>query len=109
HDGEVKFHEGYLTQKEYDSRRKAERDGTDAPKAAKLELTQAMENYLGLHRHTAVQAELLERPSIALRLTVAHMVAGSGLWSVKADSQKANNDAIAQAIAGSKAIAVMAE
>ncbi len=111
HDGEVKFHEGYLTQKEYERRRKAEgRDnGADAPKAAKPELTQAMENYLGLHRHAAVQAELLNHPSIALRLTVAHMVAGSGLWSVKADSQKGNNTAITESIAGAKAVAVIAE
>lgn len=112
HDGEVKFHEGYLPQKEYERRQKAAQKGQgegDAPKTAKPELTQAMENYLGLHRHAAVQAELLNHPSIALRLTVAHMVAGSGLWSVKADSQKGNNTAITESISGAKAVAVMGE
>lgn len=110
HDGEVKFHEGYLPQKEYERRQKAAQkgQGEDAPKTTKPELTQAMENYLGLHRHAAVQAELLNHPSIALRLTVAHMVAGSSLWSVKADGQKGNSPAITESIAGAKAVAVMA-
>lgn len=111
HDGEVKFHEGYLTQKEYERRKKAEQQGqgADTPKATKPETTQTMENYLGLHRHAAVQAELLQNPGIALRLTVAHMVAGSGLWSVKADSQKGNSTAITESLEGAKAVAVMAE
>ena len=111
HDGEVKFHEGFLTQKEYERRQKAAQKGQggDDAKPTKPELTQAMENYLGLHRHAAVQAELLNHPSIALRLTVAHMIAGSCLWSVKADSQKGNNTAIAESIAASQAVNVMAE
>ncbi len=108
-DGEVKCHEGYLSQKDYDRRQKAKSKDNGTTKAARPELTQAMENYLGLHRHAAVQAELLSKPDIALRLSVAHMVAGSPLWSVKADHRKANNDAVAESVAVSQAVAAVSE
>jgi ParB family chromosome partitioning protein len=105
--GEVEIHEGYLARDERRPRRKsseAEGDtGEAADKAAKPELTKAAENYLALHRHAIVRAELLSRPDIALRLAVAHMVAGSPLWSVKPEPQRADKEEIANSLRTSKA------
>jgi ParB family chromosome partitioning protein len=50
-----------------------------------------------------VRAELLARPGVALRLAVAHIVAGSPLWSVKPDPQRADKEDIAASITASKA------
>ncbi|CAN7220307.1 ParB/RepB/Spo0J family partition protein [Bradyrhizobium sp. LjRoot220] len=104
--GEVEVHEGYLARDERPRRNggNAEGEGEEAAdKAAKPELTKAAENYLALHRHAIVRAELLARPGVALRLAVAHMVAGSPLWSVKPDPQRAYKEEIAASITASKA------
>lgn len=107
HGGEVAFHEGWLTEKE--ARRKHKADaaevGTEAvaSKPERPELTKTMRGYLGLHRHAAVRTELLARPEIAMRLAVAHMIAGSGLWSVVAEGQRAQTDAIRQSVSASAA------
>lgn len=108
-DGEVTFHEGWLTEKEARQQAKVAEDGTVEPKQARPELTKAMHNYLGLHRHAAVRTELLAHSGIALRLAVAHMIAGSGLWRVEADKQKAQSEAIAESLAGTQAQAGFAE
>lgn len=89
--GEVTFHEGYITLRE--ARAKARQvdsscdDGSEKP--AKSEITKAMQIYLELHRHALVRAELLKHPGIALRLSVAHMIAGSGLWMIRPEPQRA--------------------
>ncbi len=116
-DGEVAFHEGWLDEKEARRREKekaraigAEDDGEAvAAKPQRPELTSAMQNYLGLHRHAAVRTELLGRPELALRLVAAHMIAGSNLWNVKADRQRADNEAIAKSLGASTATAGFAE
>ena len=103
-DGEVTFHEGYVTNREKERLEKAEAGATDeAFKPERPELTKAMQNYLDLHRHSAVRTELLNHSAIALRLAVAQMIAGSQLWSVQADSQNANTDAIKESLARNKA------
>lgn len=110
-DGEVTFYEGYLTEKEARALAKktqAGGPGVDDDSAAQVasgrpELTKAMRNYIGLHKHAAVRTELLAAPSIALRLAVAHMIAGSGLWSVKADPQRADNEPIRESVGASLA------
>jgi ParB family chromosome partitioning protein len=107
HDGEVSFHEGWLTEKE--ARRKDKAGQADAGKSDPLpttgqpEITKAMRNYLGLHKHAAARTELLAAPGVALRLAVAHAIAGSGLWSVKPDPQRADSEAIATSLASYKA------
>jgi len=102
-DGEVTFHEGYLTSKEAKRREKTS-NGIDAEKTTERpELTKAMQNYLDLHRHSAVRLELLNHGDIALRLAVAQMIAGSDLWTIHADAQKANTDAIRDSLATNKA------
>lgn len=104
-DGEVAFHEGYITEKEAETQRKAKEkaEAGDMPDSqpARPELTKAMQNYLDLHRHAAVRTNLLSRPDLALRLAVAQIIAGSPLWEVKADPQKANTDAIKDSVTAS--------
>ena len=97
--GEIIFHEGYLTAKEASAKRKGADTGAgveDAPKRA--ELTSAMTSYVDLHRHAAVRLELASHPSVALRVTVAHMICGSPLWTVRPAEQHCRNDAITESI-----------
>ena len=99
-DGEVTFFEGQLSRKE--SKAKLNVDNGDATATPKPELTKAMQNYLGLHRHSVVRTELLNHSGIALRLGVAQMIAGSESWTIHADAQKENSDAIEESLAGNK-------
>jgi len=108
-DGQVIEHEGYLTHAE---RRRAERAATgeaETTPAARPELTKAAQNYVALHRHGAVQCELLACPELALRVVVAHMLAGSSLWRVEADPLKADKEITAESVAASPARIRMAE
>ncbi|MBL4642845.1 MAG: ParB/RepB/Spo0J family partition protein [Flavobacteriaceae bacterium] len=96
--GEVTFNEGYLTTKAVELLKKAESADEDTTPVLKPELTKAMQNYLDLHRHSAVRTELLNHSGVALRLCVAQMIAGSSLWSIKADAQKANTEVISHSL-----------
>lgn len=104
-DGEVAFHEGFITLKEAHRRDKdgALGESGEPSKPARPEMTKAMQNYIGLHKHAAVRAELFAHPGIALRLAASHIIAGSPLWSITADEQRADNDAIAASLASSQA------
>jgi len=108
-DGEVTFHEGWLTEKEARRKVKAGAAQTEPAKPERPELTKVMGNYLGLHKHAAVRTELLAHPGIALRLAVAHMIAGSDLWKVEADAQKADTNAIRDSLAATQAQSGFAE
>lgn len=92
--GDVRFHEGYLTAKE--ARRLAKGEYLDKP--VRPEISAPIQNYLDLHRHAAVRAELAERPSIALRLMVAHAIVGSTLFRITPEPQRAHSDAIAESV-----------
>lgn len=96
HDGEVTPHEGQLSRAEVKKQDKAEADGDR--KVERPELTKPMQNYLDLHRHDAVRAELLNHQEIALRLAVAQMIAGSELWTVYSDPKKAASEAIEESL-----------
>ena len=100
--GEVTFYEGQLSRKAVKAKEKAT-DGAGTDTSQKPELTKAMQNYLDLHRHSAVRAELLSHQGVALRLAVAQIIAGSDLWAIHADAQKANSEAIADSLASNKA------
>ena len=91
HRGEVTFYEGYITLKEARARKsRANGKGeTDQSKPHKPEITKAMQTYLELHRHALVRVELLSHPMVALRLAVAHMIAGSSLWQIRPEPQRA--------------------
>ncbi len=95
HRGEVAFHEGYITTKEARRRAKGE-SGT--PKPVRPEVSAALGNYIDLHRHAAVRASLLSEPGMALRMMVAHAIAGSPLWRIDVEKQRAASDAIAESV-----------
>jgi len=102
--GEVEIFEGWLSRKY--ARKAARANGTDAPdidRAARPEVTKAMGAYLDLHRHAAVRAELLDRPGVALRLMLAHAIAGSTLWQVAPEQQDAGGESVAASIKASPA------
>lgn len=108
--GEVEVHQGYRARQERRPPQADAEDAKDAAPAAKGELTKAAENYLALHRHAIVGAELLFRPNIALRLAANHMIAGSPLWSVRPDPRRGEKEAIAESVAkGTAQAAVNAE
>lgn len=97
--GEVSIHEGYISNTEAKRREKVGAVDTPAPKP---ELTKAAQNYVDLHRHAAIRTDLLDHSDIALRLITAHMIAGSSLWEVQADPQKAAKPEIAESLEANK-------
>lgn len=106
-DGEVSFFEGQLSFKE--SKAKLNADNGEITTTPKPELTKAMQNYLDLHRHSAVRTELLNHSGIALRLGVAQIIAGSESWTIHADPQNANSDAIGGSVDENKSEDAFAE
>ena len=96
--GEVVFHEGYLTDKEARKRDDGGSDGAKQPAPARPEITSAMTNYIDLHRHAAVRSALATKPSLALRVMVAHAICGSPLWRVEVQSQRSRNQAVDESI-----------
>jgi len=94
--GEVAFHEGYVTSKE--AKRLERGESIDAPKVARPEVTSTMQTYIDLHRHAATRAALCGHPKVALRLMVAHAIAGSWLWKVKPEPQTCRNDMVKESV-----------
>ena len=108
HDGAIEIFDGWLSQKE--AKRLAKQEEREAKGAVKESggtatpaMTQALTNYVDLHRHAAVRLALLANPGAAFRLVVAHMIAPSGNWSVKPDPQTTRNPAIRESITASAA------
>lgn len=101
HNGEVAFHEGYLTEREA---KRLAKDGAkgDTPEGAtkttRPEITAAMNQYIDLHRHAAVRSALAADTCTALRVMVAHAICGSPLWGVRVQDQRSRNDAITESI-----------
>jgi len=106
--GEVDIHEGYVTAKEAARLEKGDKIEA-APKASRPELTSRMQTYVDLHRHAAVRAELTGHPSVALRMMVAHAIAGSPLWNVRVEPQSAKDDDVRESVEVSRAEAVFDE
>lgn len=106
--GEVTLHSGYLTTKEARARARGEAPGT-AVKPARPEVTSTLDTYIDLHRHAAVRAALTGHPGTALRLMVAHAIAGSPLWRVEPEPQTSRNEAAAASLAASRGEARFAE
>jgi ParB family transcriptional regulator, chromosome partitioning protein len=97
HNGEVAFHEGYLTERE--AKRIAKCEAPDATtKASRPEITAAMTSYVDLHRHAAVRSALAANTGTALRVMVAHAICGSPLWGVRVQDQRSRNEAITESI-----------
>src|SRR3546814_4851035 len=57
-----------------------------------------MHTYIDLHRHAAVRTALTCHPKVALRLMVAHAIAGSWLWKIKPEPQTCRNDAVKESV-----------
>ncbi|HEV7343309.1 MAG TPA: ParB/RepB/Spo0J family partition protein [Sphingopyxis sp.] len=106
--GEVDIHEGYVTAKEAARIEKGEKIDV-APATARPELTSRIQAYVDLHRHAAVRAELTGHPAVALRLMVAHAIAGSPLWNVRVEPQSAKDDDVRESVEVSRAEAVFDE
>ena len=83
--GEVAFHEGYVTSKE--AKRLERGEKIDPPKVARPEVTSTMQTYIDLHRHAAVRAALVKHPKVALRL-----------WKIKPEPQTCRNDAVKESV-----------
>ncbi|MEP7351577.1 MAG: chromosome partitioning protein ParB, partial [Sphingorhabdus sp.] len=101
HNGEVAFHEGYLTEREAKRLAKggAKGDTPDtATKTTRPEITAAMNQYIDLHRHSAVRSALAADTGTALRVMVAHAICGSPLWGVRVQDQRSRNEAITESI-----------
>ncbi|WP_034161457.1 ParB/RepB/Spo0J family partition protein [Sphingomonas sp. ERG5] len=95
--GEVSFHEGYIGRREVE--RAARRTGVTGETPKRPEVTSAMQTYIDLHRHAAVRAALTGHPGVALRLTVAHLIVGSPLWTVRREPQASCDDATRDSVA----------
>ncbi len=107
--GEVTAHEAKLSSADVKKREKAQQVESGEAINERPELTVAMQNYLGLQRHSAVRSKLLEQQDTALRLCVAQIIASSSLFEVKADPQKANTEAIEESLKTNKAESVFAK
>ena len=97
--GEVSFHEGFLTTKE--AKRLSSGDGNDgaAPeKPSRPEVSGPLNAYIDLHRHAAVRADLVGHAGVALRAMLAHVIAGSALWRVDIEAQRAPKEDIAESV-----------
>jgi ParB family transcriptional regulator, chromosome partitioning protein len=106
--GEVVFHEGYLSRAEA---RRASRGEAPEPaaKPPRPEISGPMQAYIDLHRHAALRAALLAHPGAALRLMVAHVIAGSPLWQVRVEPQSARSDEVRESLETSRGEAVFDE
>lgn len=87
-----------------DAKRKTANEGAFNPSnSAKQQMTQAMENYLELHRHAIVRLALLRNRGVAFRLMVAHALVPTGNWNVKPDLQRARSKEIRANVSASRA------
>jgi ParB family chromosome partitioning protein len=105
--GEVTVHEGWLSAKEARRAQAAARTatasargegGVGSPTSDRAEVTSAQQAYIDLHRHAAVRAVLTDHAGVALRLMVAHAVAGSSLWRVEVDPRRAGSEAVSASV-----------
>jgi ParB family chromosome partitioning protein len=95
--GEVSFHEGYITRKEAARIARGEAPAGGS-KPVRPEITGPMQTYVDLHRHAAVRAALTGFPQVALRLMVAHAIVGSPLWRVQPDPRTTRNGLVAESV-----------
>ena len=107
--GEAVFHEGFISRREAQAAERRARGEDGDAKPARPELTSTLASYIDLHRHAAVSERLSTEPSLALRVMVAHAIAGSPLWSVRPAETASRNEKIAESLAASTAAKALAE
>ncbi|MEL6227397.1 MAG: partitioning protein, partial [Pseudomonadota bacterium] len=104
HDGTVTFHEGQISQAEARRQDKAKTGEDEAMSASiKPEMSGPVAEYILLHRHGAARASLASQPAVALRLMVAHAMAGSALWDVRPHKCRTRKAETRESIEASKA------
>ena len=101
--GEVEVHKGFVSRAEARKREKQEQGEPVTTKPAKAELTAPMQNYVELHRLAAIRLELLNHPTVAMRLVLSHIIAGSNLWLVKPEPQRPAKSEIGASVAANPA------
>lgn len=94
HRGDVAIHEGYISLREA----RGQQTGEGGNKPSRPEVTGAIQNYIDLHRHAVVRSTVAAKPMLALRLVLAHAIAGSALWNVRIEPQRALTDSIAESV-----------
>lgn len=110
HNGEVSFHEGYVTSAEHRRAEAAEKKGAgQKPAPAKPEMSGPLAQYVLLHRHGVARAGLLKAPEIALRLAVAHMMTGSALWDVRPHAPRTLKETTAESVMTARAAVAMSD
>lgn len=102
HDGTVTCHEGFITAAEARKEKGAAKTGAKAA-PAKPDMSGPLANYIALHRREAAAASLTAKPSIALRLAVAHLLVGSSLWQVRDHVPGTRKDTTLESLAASSA------
>ncbi|WP_157219174.1 ParB/RepB/Spo0J family partition protein [Flavisphingomonas formosensis] len=100
--GEVCFHEGYRNRAEIRRAARGEAE-PETVKPPRPEVASALQDYLDLHRHAVVRAQLTGFPDVALRLLVAHAIAGSPLWTVRREPQASRSEAVSESLAAAPA------
>lgn len=100
--GETTIHEGYVTAKEARRIEKGEPVAGGA-KPIRPEASGPMGDYIDLHRHAAARAALVRHPKVALRLMVAHVIAGSALWTVRIEEQTTRKADVRESVETCKA------
>ena len=108
-DGEVVFHEGYASRAEAEAAARRARGEDAGTKPARPEMTATLASYVDLHRHAAVAAAVADAPALALRVMVAHAIAGSPLWSVRPADTASRNESVAASLAAAPATIALAE
>ncbi|MFO6446964.1 ParB/RepB/Spo0J family partition protein [Erythrobacter sp. NE805] len=108
-DGEVVFHEGFVSRAEAAAAARRARGEDENAKPARPEMTATLASYVDLHRHAAVAAQLASAPALALRVMVAHAIAGSPLWSVRPADTASRNPDIAASLAAAPATIALSD
>ena len=111
--GEVTFYEGFITDTEAQTIRRALSNGqSESGKASKTnrpEMSGPMADYMNLHRHSIARAELIKRPDLALRLAVAHMICGARNWKIDGSGSRSRKEETRASIEASKAEGLLAD
>ncbi|HVJ34890.1 MAG TPA: ParB/RepB/Spo0J family partition protein [Terriglobia bacterium] len=105
HNGEVQCFEGYLSRRGAAKLRDA-KDAAAEPtpaNAPRPEVTSNLQAYVDLHRHAAVRCVLADQGAVALRLLLAHLIAGSGPWQRSVERPLHREDGITASLATSSA------
>lgn len=108
-DGEVVFYEGYISRAEVAAAERRARGEAESAAPARPEMTATLASYVDLHRQAAVASQLASTPALALRVMVAHAIAGSPLWSVRPADTASRNEGIAASLAAAPATIALAE